>query len=241
MNVKTRGIVFHHIKYNDTSLIATIFTESAGRKSFLIKGVYKSKAPVKASFFQPLSLMEMEISVSVKRELQRVKEVVPSPALHTLHSHPSKQAIVFFIAEVLYKTVREEEQNTSLFEFLYYSILYLDACDTDISNYHLVFMLQLSRYLGFSPMDNYSEGTPVFDVFNGSFVPESLGNEYTYSKRLSSKLHTLIRLNFETSSQLNLNRIERVELLEMILELYRLHLHSNLNIQSLQILKELFD
>ena len=241
MNLKTRGIVFHHIKYNDTSLIATIFTESTGRKSFLIKGVYKPRPQIKSSFFKPLSLLQLEISVSGKRELQRIKEAIPSPPLNNLHNDVSKQAIVFFIAEVLYKTVREEEANPALFEFLHYSVLYLDACEGDISNFHLIFLLQLSRFLGFFPNNDYSEHHVMFDALNGSFVPETSTNEHTYSKRLSAKLHFLINQKFETSAEINLNRIERVELLEILIDYYSLHLHTHLNIKSLQILRELFD
>jgi DNA repair protein RecO (recombination protein O) len=241
MNIKTRGIVFHHIKYSDTSLIATIYTETSGRKSFLVKGVYRPKSLIKPGFFQPLTLIRLEISLSAKRDLQRIKEISPSPVLANLYSNVNKQAMVFFIAEVLYKTVREEEPNKALFEFLDHAIQYLDASENDIANFHILFLLQLSRYLGFFPLDNYSETNDVFDALNGSFVPETSNSEYSYSKRLSTKFHALINLNFENSHALSLNRIERVELLEILLELYRLHLHGHLNIQSLQVLKELFD
>lgn len=241
MNIKTRGIVFHHIKYSDTSLIATIYTETSGRKSFLIKGIYRPKSLIKPGFFQPLTLLRLEISLSAKRDLQRIKEISPSPVMANLYSNVNKQAMVFFIAEVLYKTVREEEPNKALFEFLDHSIQYLDASENDIANFHLIFLTQLSRYLGFFPFDNYSELDNVFDALNGSFVPEIANSEYSYGKRISAKFHSLINLNFENSHTLSLNRVERVELLEILLELYRLHLHGHLNIQSLQVLKELFD
>lgn len=241
MNIKTRGIVFHHIKYSDTSLIATIYTETSGRKSFLIKGIYRPKSLIKPGFFQPLTLLQIEISLSAKRDLQRIKEISPSPVLANLYSNVNKQAMVFFIAEVLYKTVKEEEPNKPLFEFLDHSIQYLDASENDIANFHILFLLQLSKFLGFFPLDNYSETNNVFDALNGSFVPETSNNEYCYSKRISSKFRAIINLSFENAHTLSLNRIERVELLEILLELYRLHLHGHLNIQSLQILKELFD
>lgn len=241
MNFKTRGIVFHHIKYNDTSLIASIYTQSSGRKSFLIKGVYKPKSQIKAGFFQPLSLLELEISLSGKRELQRIKNITPFPPLNSLYTNIQKQTIVFFIAEVVHKTIREEETNPALFEFLFNSILYLDTSDNDYSNFHLIFLLQLTRFLGFFPQDDYSGINNIFDALNGNFVSKNETGVHLYSERLSSKLHTLLNLNFESSSQLNLNRTERLELLELILNFYGLHLHSHLNIQSLSILKEIFD
>lgn len=241
MNFKTRGIVFHHIKYNDTSLITSIYTESSGRKSFLIKGVYKPKSQIKAGFFQPLSLLELEISLSAKRELQRIKNISPFPPLNTLYTNIQKQSIVFFIAEVVHKTIREEEPNAALFEFLHNSILYLDTSENDNANFHLVFLLQLTRFLGFFPQNDYSGSSSVFDALNGNFVSETEGGVHLYSTRLSSKLHTLLNMNFESATQLQLNRTERVELLELLLNYYTLHLHSHLNIQSLSILKEIFD
>jgi DNA repair protein RecO (recombination protein O) len=241
MNIKTRGIVFHHIKYSDTSLIATVFTESSGRKAFLLKGIYRPKSLIKPGFFQPLTLLQMEVTLSAKRELQRIREVAPCPALNNLYGNALKQSVVFFLSEILYKAVREEEPNPALFEFLHHSVLYLDACDADVSNFHLVFLLQLSRFLGFFPLNDYSEANPQFDALNGCFVPETEISEYTFEKRISSRLNTLMNLNFESSSRLLLSRTERVELLELLIEYYGIHLHSRLNIQSLQVLKELYD
>lgn len=213
----------------------------SGRKAFLLKGVYRPKSLIKPGFFQPLTLLQMEISLSARRDLQRVKEVTPSPVLNNLYGNVQKQSVVFFISEILYKTVREEEPNPALFEFLHYSVLYLDACDNDVQNFHLLFLLQLSRFLGFFPLNNFSAGNTVFDALNGCFVSETQNNEYTFGKRISSRLNALMNLNFETSHQLSLSRTERVELLEILIEFYSIHLHTRLNIQSLQVLKELFD
>jgi DNA repair protein RecO (recombination protein O) len=238
---KTRGIVFHHIKYSDSSLIATVFTENSGRKSFLVKGVYKSKSRFKANLFQPLSLLEMEISISPKRELQHLREVSSAHPMVNLYGDYHKQSLVFFISEVLYKTVREEEPNRPLFDFLFHTILYLDAAEGDIANFHLVFLLQLTRFLGFFPRNDFSGNHNRFNALNGYFVTELDTDVHTYGDRLSEKLHLLLNLNYETSSQLSLNRTERMELVEMMIDFYRLHLQGNLNIQSLQVLKELFD
>ncbi|NJK95229.1 MAG: hypothetical protein HC905_10220 [Bacteroidales bacterium] len=100
---KTRGIVFHHLKFGDTDIIATVYTEQFGRKSFLIKGVYKAKARFRANMFQPLSLLDLEISLSGKRDLQRVKDVILSNSPANINGNISKQTLIFFIAEVLYK------------------------------------------------------------------------------------------------------------------------------------------
>lgn len=241
MTSKTRGIVFHHIKYSDSSLIATVYTENFGRKSFLVKGVYRNKSRFKANLFQPLSLLEMEISLSPRRELQHLREASSAHPMGNLYGDYHKQSLVFFISEILYKTVREEEPNQPLFDFLFHTILYLDAAEGDIANFHLVFLLQLTRFLGFFPRNDFSGNHNRFNVLNGYFVTEIDTDIHTYSDRLSEKLHLLLTLNYESSSQVNMNRTERMELLEMLINFYRLHLHGHLNIQSLQVLKELFD
>ncbi|NJK95228.1 MAG: hypothetical protein HC905_10215 [Bacteroidales bacterium] len=118
---------------------------------------------------------------------------------------------------------------------------FLDASEIDLANFHLVFLIQLTRFLGFFPKNDFSEQTCQFNVLQGSFVPETDTDVHTFSKRLSGKFHLLLELNYANASGLLLNRYERQELLELIMDFYRLHLHSNLNIQSLQVLKELFD
>lgn len=238
---KTKGIVLHSIRYGDSSLISTIYTEHFGRKSFLMQGIYKPKATVKANLFQPLTLLKLETSINTKRDLQRIREVTVASPLHDIYISHTKQSITFFIAEVLYKTIREEEPNPGLFEFLFHSVLYLDAKETEVSNFHLVFLAHLSKYLGFFPLNNHSEQTPIFDSLNGKFVSTLEPGLHLHSPRLSEKIHHLLSLNFENAHYLTLNRFERKEILETLMEYYSLHLHGKVNIQSLQVLKEVFD
>jgi DNA repair protein RecO (recombination protein O) len=238
---KTQGIVLHHFKYDDSSLIATIYTGAYGRKSFLVRGAFKPKSKIRASLFLPLNLVELDLNISSKRELQRIKDISASPVLMSIHNQYHKQAITYFIAEVLYKTIREEETNKGLFEYLYHSILYFDTRESDISNFHLVFLTHLSRYLGFFPLNNYSETCNIFDALNGCFVTSANQNYHSYSIQISEKLHFLMNLNFENAQMLSLNRIERMELLNILLDYLGLHLHCELNIQSLKVLKEIFN
>ena len=97
---KTKGIVLNHIRYGDTSLVTTIYTEALGRKSFLIQGVYKKKTKFPPTFFQPLTLLELEIEVKPKRELQRIREIGLDIPFHSLPFDAVKRAISMFISEI---------------------------------------------------------------------------------------------------------------------------------------------
>lgn len=237
----TRGIVIHHLKYSDTSLIATIYTELFGRKSFLIKGVYKPKSRFRANLFQPLNLLQIEVDISTRRNLQRIRELSATPVINTIHTDLHKQAIAFFIAEVLFKTVKEEEANPGLFEFLFHTVQYLDARNTEFANFHLVFLTHLSKYLGFFPRNNFSENKPIFDSLSGCFIAINDININSHNEQISKKMHHLLKLNFEKAGLLAINRLERMELMEVLIDYFSIHLHGKLKIQSLQVLKELFD
>jgi DNA repair protein RecO (recombination protein O) len=123
---KTRGIVFRIIRYSDTSIIANIYTESFGLRSYLVNGVHGKKAKIKASLFQPLALVEMNVTNREKSTMHRINDVMP---VHTWTSIPydiRKSSVLMFINEMLYKSVREEEANPALFEFISHAVQILD-------------------------------------------------------------------------------------------------------------------
>src|SRR3990172_7140574 len=122
MIYKTRGIVLHHIKYSETSVIAKIYTELFGLQSYLINGVRSQKAKVKANLLQPLSLVDMIVYHKEKKGLQRIRDVSGNPPLSSIPYDFPKSSVALFIAEILYKSIREEEANTNMFEFIFHSI-----------------------------------------------------------------------------------------------------------------------
>ena len=71
---KTQGIVLHTLKYKDTSLIADIYTEVAGRASFMVSIPRSRKAAVKPVLFQPLALVELEADFRPNATIYKVKE-----------------------------------------------------------------------------------------------------------------------------------------------------------------------
>ncbi len=238
---KTRGIVLHVIKYNDTSNIVDIYTEESGRMSFSVKIPRSRKAAVKSVLFQPLTVIEFECEQRPNSNLHTIREVKPWYTFQSLPYNPYKSAIALFIVEFLYRALREEAENRPLFEYLLHSIEWLDACEEHFANFHLVFLMRLSRFLGLYPnTENYHRGS-YFDLLNASFTPfKPFHNSYLKPDE-AYQLLQLIRMNYETMHFFQMSRTERNRCLAIINEYYRLHLPDFPVLRSIEVLQELFD
>ena len=126
---KLTGIVLHVLKYNDTSNIVDIYTEQGGRVSFLVKIPRSRKSNVRSVLFQPLAFVEVEADCRPNSNLHRVQEAKLLFPFRSLPYHPYKSSIAMFLAEFLYRALREEEANVPLFAYLRHSILWLDECE----------------------------------------------------------------------------------------------------------------
>jgi DNA repair protein RecO (recombination protein O) len=238
---KTRGIALHSIKYGETSIIAHVYTEEFGRQSYMVKGAYRKKTSVSASLFYPLNLLEMEVYFKPGSNLQKIKEAQNNPIYKLIPFDPQKKAIVVFLSEVLYRTLREEESSPRLFNFIFNSLQILDLKTKIVSNFHLVFLFQLSKFIGFYPLNNYSESEQVFDLLNGRFVSEAPIHGHFIHIDESKLFASLINKGFDDLDSIKLSREMRQYLLEKLVEYYRLHIENMGNIKSLQVLKEVFD
>lgn len=239
---KTLGIVLHALKYNDASLIADIYTEVAGRASFLVSVPSSRKAAVKSVLFQPLSLVELEVDFRPNTSIYKVKEAKSFYPFSTLPYDPYKSAIALFLSEFLYRAVREEVENRPLFAYLQHSMIWLDECRDGFANFHLVFLMRLSRFLGLYPnLEDYQSGD-YFDLQNACFTSlrPQLHSHYIGPEE-ASRLTMLMRMNYETMHLFAMNRVERARCLTIMNEYYRLHLPDFPVLKSLEILKELFD
>lgn len=240
MLVKTTGIVLHQIKYSDTSIIAQIYTEYAGRQSFLIQGVRSKSAANKINLLQPLHILEMEVYHRSGREMQKVKEIKSKIVFTSLPYNPLKTAIALFLTELLYKVLREQEANPNLFSFLENSIEMLDVMEKDFSNFHLGFMLQLSRHLGFYPNNNFSEQKEIFDLQNGYFTEVPPIHPYYLPKELSKILSELLSLGYNGGQSGKIDNAMRSKLLDKILLYYSLHMTGLDKFHSLDVFREVF-
>ena len=236
---KTRGIVLHCIKYSETSVIAKIYTEKLGLQSYIVKGVRAAKSKSKAAMLQPLTLLEMEVSHRENKGLQFIKEFHRAFVYQSIPFDAMKSTVSFFVLEVISKTIREHEPNEELFEFLFEAFCALDAEKKLNPDFHLIFLLQLSRYLGFAPHGNFSEQNCMFEMGEGIFTTQ--GNSmYLLSKKESALLSNLLELNLFENSPLKISRGERKQLLRNLLKSYQLHL-ENFSLKSPEILEAILD
>lgn len=239
---KTVGIVLHSLKYNDTSNIIDIYTEHMGRAAFIVSVPRSRKAAVKTVLFQPLSIVEFEADFRPNATIYKIKEAKSFYPFTSLPYDPFKSAIALFLAEFLYRAIREETENRPLFAYLQHSIVWLDTSSEGYANFHLVFLMRLSRFLGLYPnLDDYSRGD-YFDLLNACFTPlrPQIHSSYINPDE-AGRLSQLMRMNYETMHLFGMNRTERARCLTIINDYYRLHLPDFPVLKSLAVLQELFD
>lgn len=232
----------HTLKYKDTSIIAEVYTEVAGRASFMVPVPRSRKAVVKAVLFQPLALVELEADFRPNASIYKIKEAKSSWPFSTLPYDPCKAAIALFLSEFLYRAVREEAENRPLFAYLRHSIIWLDECREGFANFHLVFLMRLSRFLGLYPnLEDYHRGD-YFDMRNACFTSlrPQFHSDYIVPED-ASRLTRLMRMNYDTMHLFAMSRTERSRCLAIMNEYYRLHLPDFPVLKSLDVLKELFD
>lgn len=238
---KIRGVVLHSLKYNDGSNIVTVYTEQHGCVSYMVSVSRSKKAGSHNAFYLPLALIEFESDYRTNVSIHRMKEVKASYVFRSLPYDPYKSAIALFLSEFLYRALREEGENVSLFSYLMYSIQWLDTCEKSCANFHLVFLMRLLRFLGLYPnLEDYYPGV-CFDLRNACFTGRiPLHSDYILPEE-ASRLVSLMRMNYDTMHLFVMNRNERSRCLEVINDYYRLHLPDFPLLKSIDVLKALFE
>jgi DNA repair protein RecO (recombination protein O) len=233
---KAQAIVLKSIKYSESAVIITTYSRQYGLLSFMVHGVRKQKSKFSPSFFQSLQLLELEFQYREKQNLQTLRDLSPLVVLHPLYASVVKSSVAVFMAEILLKVIQEEEANGVFFDFLLEEIVRLSGLnEKEVANFHLIFLMQLSRYLGFYPDNNWNQEHPFFDMLNGAFT-EIPKHSYTLDKELSKQWHFLL----SQEGQSPINHIERRALLRSILQYFRLHLPEMGDLKSLEVLEMVF-
>ncbi len=239
MIVTTNAIVLSSIKYAEADLIVSCFTESAGLKSYLLRNVLKSrKGKLRASYFQPLTQLEITAVHRDKGTLERIREVRILEPYQSLHTNVIKGSIVMFIAEILKSAIREEEANLPLFDYLQQSLDWLDSHES-IANFHILFLLKLTAYLGFYP-DVSTLDNEYFNLEDGFFEATPTGLASEKGENVET-LKTFFGIDFEALDRIKLSKKTRSGVLNLILGYYQLHLQAYKKPKSLLVLNQLFN
>lgn len=239
MLVKTNAIVLSKIKYGDHDVIVKCYTKNRGVVSYLLRGILKNKrSNSKIAYYQPLSQLEIEENYKPNHSLHFITDVKLSVPYLSMHANISKGAIVMFLSEVLASTLKEEERNLSLYEFLETTLQWLDH-ETDFANFHLLFLLELSKHLGFYP-DTAQLSYPYFNLRTGSFElkPQT---QYTVSGENLMLMKQLLGIKFDELNTVKMVSQQRQSLLNVLLFYFELHLTDFKKPKSLQILNQVFN
>ena len=221
MIFKTRGIVFRFTKFKETSIIVTIFTEQFGLQSYIVNGVRSKSAKNRIALYQPLTILNLVVYHRENANIERISEISCLHPYRTLYSDVKKSTLAMFINELLNKTVKEESHAGEIFHFICDSLIALDTLESGYENFHLAFMIQLSRYLG----------------FGAHSVNEILGGRMA-DKETESVLNDLLTVDYQTP--LKISNMQRRLILDLLVKFYHEHMEQLGEIKSLQVLREVF-
>ena len=236
MQVKTKAIVISSLKFQEKSLIVKCFTLSDGLKSYFVRDAFSArKSNQKIAYFQPLTILEIEAVHKNKGTLESFKEIKIATPFHSIHSNVVKSTMVMFLSEILHHSIHEEEKNEPLFTFLEAALHWLDN-HNEISNFHLIFLLETTKYLGFYP-DVSNVDQKYFEMSEGIFSPFHAISSLTEHE--SNLFKKLIHLKFD-NNQKTFHIIERQILLKILIDYYNFHLDGFKKPKSLDVLKEVF-
>lgn len=220
--ITTKAFVISTLKYKDNSLIVKCYTEALGVQSYLLKGVFKSsKAGLKRAYFQPLMFIEIVATTQKKGTLEYIKEARPFYHYKNLYSDMVKNSVAFFLSEIAYTILVEEYCDKPMFWFWEHYLQWYDQATTS-GNFHLKFLVDLTQYLGFYP-DISSINHPYFDIEAGVFVPEQNGN-HLFSTQQTQWLKSIMQTDLKNISNIQINRQQRNEFLDLIFKYYSWHL-----------------
>ena len=239
MLTKSEAIVLHSLKYGEGRIITDMYTREHGRLSFIVNVPRSERSKIKKQYLQPLTLLSIECDVRQQQQLQKLRDASLLTPLPLLYSDAKKLTIGLFVAEFLYHALRDEQRDVPLFDYVRSSIEWLDGAEKSFANFHLVFLMRLSRFLGFYP--NLEDEGDYFDLRGATFcATPPLHPDFLMSQE-ASRIRQLMRMDYPTMHLFRLSRMERNRILELLLLYYRLHLPGFPVLQSVNVLKELFN
>ncbi len=236
----TEGIVIHALKYGETSIIARIFTRDLGMQSYLVRGVRKSRSSRKQHLFQPLTMVHMVVSHKEKAGLNHIKEIQLLDPYQTIPVKVEKTSLVIFLAEILSHALKNQETNEGLFLFLRTALLHLDNTEDPVTNFHLVFLIRLSKYLGFHPGNNHGKHHRFFNLREGVYQSSAGNSQDTMNEEESQAFMTITGSSLENQHQLDIPKALRKRLLQKTIDYYRHHLAGMPEVKSLSVLETIF-
>lgn len=241
MTHKTKGIVLRSIKYGETSLVVSMFTELFGIQTYMVNGVRSTKkSSSKANHFQPAAILELVVYHNDQKPMQRIKEFKWDFLYQQVLSDVIRNSIALYMVELLQKCLKQPEQNLPLFYFCEDALIQLDEAPKSVTaNFALYFSLQFTNFLGFKMHDNYSEIQNILDLQEGNFVSEQPTHSYFISGENALITSQLLKVMQPAElADFKLQQATRRKLLQHYLDYFAFHIPDFGLMKTLPVLHE---
>ena len=229
MKYKTKGIVFNFVKFRESSVIARIYTAQFGLKNYIVNNVRSNKPRFPVSYFQPMTLLDMVVYNKNHAEINRISEIKCWHPYKSIPYNVIKSSVALFITEILYKTLREEEANPDLYNFLEESLLFYDDRDENFMNFHIQFLFKYARYQGIEPV---KISDLIHEIETNNFL-------VSISKKDFKDIDRIIESDYFTDIVIS-NELRR-KLITAIILFYQIHFDQLKEIKSYKVLMEVFN
>lgn len=240
MQEKTRGIVLRTVKYGEDSMIVDMYTESRGAVGFVMKIPRSRKSALKTVLMRPLSILDISFDFRASASLQRFQDIQVHIPYLSIPYNPIKETIALFLGEFLYYVLRHEDVNIGLFRYLVGSMSWFDTCDERFSNFHLAFLIHLTKFVGCWPnVDDYHRGD-YFDMLDGRFTSVQPHHGQFLSPGEAAWIPLFVRMNLSTMHRYLLRREHRNRILQVLNLYYRYHVPEFPELKSIGILREVW-
>jgi DNA repair protein RecO (recombination protein O) len=239
----TRGIVLKTVKYGETSLICTVFTELLGMQSYIVKGVRSVKAKGrKANIFFAGSVLDMIVYEQANKNLQNIKEYQPYLIYQTIQEDVVKNGVALFAMEVIKQLLAAHDPQPELFEFLLDFLMQLDKEETtSIANYPLYFIIQSAKFAGYYLSGEYSAENPFADIHEGRFSVHSSAYPPFITGRHASLMSELNQAaNPDKIQEVKMTAEERKVVLQYFLSFLQLHVPHFRELKTIAVLTAIF-
>ncbi len=237
----TKGIVLRTIKYGETSVITNIFTEMFGVQSYIVNGVRTDSKRAKAHFFQPSSILDLQVYHNDLRNLQRIKEVKWNYLYKNIFSNVPKNCVALFMVELIHKCLKQPESNQDLFHFFEDALTELDTAPVEITaNFPIYFSIHFAWFFGFALQDNRPEENKFFNIPEGKFVAAETPGEENADIETSSHVAEFIKTKHPNDlREIKLNKTARRKILSVMENYYIFHMPEFGKMKTLPVLQEI--
>lgn len=236
----TRGVVLKTVRYDDNRVIVSIFTEDYGIISAFMRVNRSKKKGSGSASAQILSLLEFSLDYRQSADFQKISEISICSPWRDMPYNPVKASIAMFLATFLYHVLRMEGRNEHLFSFLEYSLRWLDEAEKDFANFHLLFMVRLTRFLGILPGTEGYSRTRLYDLVAAGFTDRLPPHGQYVEASEAALIPLILRMDYRNMNRMRLSRNQRWHMLEIIVRYYQLHVPGFGELQNLDVLREMF-